>query len=83
MTSQVGLRAEATGFIHTYWYNLMTNIEARAIVTAREKLKRAQKEFAAAQLRDTHYRGVQTFIVSEEPADVHGTFVYRGITYTK
>ena len=61
----------------------MTNIEARAIVTAREKLKRAQKEFAAAQLRDTHYRGVQTYIVSEEPADVHGTFVYRGVSYTK
>ena len=34
-------------------------------------------------LRDTHYRGVSTVIFPEEPQEVHGTFVYRGIKYTK
>lgn len=61
----------------------MTNIEARQIVKAREDLKRAQREYQAAMLRDTHYRGVQTVIVNQEPQEVHGTFVYRGQTYSK
>lgn len=61
----------------------MTNIEVRAIEKAREDLKRAQKEYNRAMLRDTHYRGVATVIVPEESQEVHGTFVYRGIQYTK
>ena len=61
----------------------MTNIEARQIVKAREDLKRAKREFEAAMLRDTHYRGIQTVITNQEPSEVHGTFVYRGQTYTK
>ena len=61
----------------------MTNNETRAIVNAREKLKRAQKEWQRALLRDTHYRGVSTVIFQEEPQDVHGTFTYRGIKYDK
>jgi len=61
----------------------MTNIEVRAIEKAREDLKRAQKEYQMAQLRDTHYRGVQTVIIKEEPQEVHGNFVYRGNSYVK
>ncbi len=41
----------------------MTNIEVRAIEKAREELKRAQKEYKMAQLRDTSYRGVATVII--------------------
>ena len=61
----------------------MSTLEARQIVKARNELKRAQREYQMAMLRDTHYRGVQTVITSEEPAEVHGTFTYRGQTYTK
>ena len=61
----------------------MSNLEARQIVKARNDLKRAQREYQAAMLRDTHYRGVQTIITNEAPAEVHGTFTYRGHTYTK
>jgi hypothetical protein len=61
----------------------MSNIEVRAIEKARDDLKRAQKEYQRAKLRDTHYRGVSTVIFPEEPQEVHGTFVYRGIEYTK
>ena len=61
----------------------MTNIEVRAIEKAREDLKRAQKEYKMAQLRDTSYRGVATVIIKEEPQDVHGNFVYRGNSYVK
>ena len=61
----------------------MTNLQARQIVKAREELKRAQAEFQAAHLRETHYRGVPTITENKQPAEVHGTFVYRGRTYTK
>ena len=61
----------------------MSTLEARQIVKAREELKRAQREYQAAMLRDTHYRGVPTVITKQEPQEVHGTFVYRGRTYTK
>ncbi len=61
----------------------MTNIEVRAIEKARDDLKRAQKEYRRALLRDTHYRGVSTVIFQEEPQDVHGNFTYRGIQYAK
>ena len=60
----------------------MTNLEARQIVKAREELKRAQPEFKRAQLRITHYRGVQTIILDEAPQELHGTFTYRGVTYS-
>ena len=61
----------------------MTNIEVRAIEKAREDLKRAQKEYQMAMLRDTSYRGVATVIIKEEPQEVHGNFVYRGNSYVK
>ena len=61
----------------------MTNIEVRAIEKAREDLKRAQKEYQMAMLRDTSYRGVATVLTKEEPQEVHGTFVYRGNSYVK
>lgn len=61
----------------------MTNNETRAIVNAREKLKRAQKEWQRAMLKETHYRGVSTVNFQEEPQEVHGNFTYRGIQYAK
>ncbi len=61
----------------------MTNIEARAIENARNDLRRAQKEYERALLRDTHYRGVQTIIRPEEPQTPHGVFTYRGVVYNR
>lgn len=61
----------------------MTTIEANAIVKAREEMKRARKELDRAKLHETHYRGVPTRNDSWVRQDVHGTFTYRGIEYTK
>jgi hypothetical protein len=61
----------------------MTTIEANAIVKAREEMKRAKKELDRAKLHETRYRGIPTRNDSWVRKDVHGTFVYRGIEYTK
>ena len=61
----------------------MTTLEVRAIIKAREDLKRAQKEHQRAMLRDTHYRGVRTLIRPQDPQEVRGSFIYRGIRYDK
>ena len=60
----------------------MTTIEAKAIVKAREEVKRAKKELERAQLHETHYRGIPT-VYSWVRKPVHGTFTYRGVAYTK
>ena len=60
----------------------MTNIEARAIENARNEMSRAKKELQRAQLHETRYRGIPT-VNNWLTRDVQGTFVYRGITYTK
>jgi len=60
----------------------MTTIQARSLENARKSLVRARKELELARINDTHYRGVEyTPVFSTH--ETHGTFVYRGRTYTK
>ena len=60
----------------------MTTIQARSLENARKSLARARKELELARINDTHYRGVEYTPVSVSH-ETHGTFVYRGRTYTK
>ena len=60
----------------------MTNIQVMSLEKARKSMARARKELELARINDTHYRGIRTMTVSE-PKETHGTFVYRGRTYTK
>lgn len=61
----------------------MTNIQARAIENARREFDRAKNELNVHRLSETRYRGVPTINERKASAEVHGTFVYRGRTYTK
>ena len=61
----------------------MTKLQARAIENARREFERASKELRTHRLSETAYRGVPTIYERKEAAEVHGTFVYRGRTYTK
>ena len=61
----------------------MTTIQVRAIENARAEMERARKELNLVRLSETRYRGVPTIVDHKEPREVHGTFVYRGHTYTK
>lgn len=60
----------------------MTNIQVMSLENARKSLARARKELELARINDTHYRGVEYTPVSGSH-ETHGTFVYRGRTYTK
>ena len=60
----------------------MTTIEAKAIIKAREEVKRAKKELQRAQLHETRYRGIPT-LNNWLQQDVHGEFTYRGVSYVK
>ena len=60
----------------------MTTIQVMSLDNARKSLVRARKELELARINDTHYRGVEYTPVSGSH-ETHGTFVYRGRTYTK
>ena len=60
----------------------MTNIQVMSLKNARQSMARARKELELARINDTHYRGVEYTPVSTAK-ETHGTFVYRGRTYTK
>ncbi len=60
----------------------MSNVQIMSIESARKKMARARKELELAKLNDTVYRGAR-YSIHHEPAETHGTFVYRGRTYTK
>ncbi len=60
----------------------MTTIQVMSLENARKSLARARKELELARINDTHYRGVEYTPVSGSH-ETHGTFVYRGRTYTK
>ena len=60
----------------------MTNIQIMSLENARKNMVRARKELELARINDTHYRGVQS-ATHAEAKETHGTFVYRGRTYTK
>ena len=61
----------------------MTQLQARAVENARKEFRRAQNELQIHRLSETAYRGVPTITERKEAAAVHGTFIYRGRTYTK
>lgn len=60
----------------------MTNIQVMSIENARKSMARARKELQLAKLNDTVYRGTR-YSIEHQPTGTHGTFVYRGRTYTK
>ena len=60
----------------------MSNVQIMSIEAARKQMARARKELELARINDTHYRGVGYTPVSDSH-ETHGTFVYRGRTYTK
>jgi hypothetical protein len=61
----------------------MTQLQARAIEKARRDFDRARNELNVHRLSETAYRGVPTISERKQAAEVHGTFIYRGRTYTK
>ena len=62
----------------------MSNVMIRGLINAHNKNRRTQNEQARelAHIRHRAYRGVET-IAPVESGEVHGTFTYRGRTYTK
>ena len=60
----------------------MSTVQVMGLVAARKNMTRARKELERARLQDTTYRGVH-YAPQEPAAEAHGTFVYRGQTYTK
>ena len=61
----------------------MSNVQTQGLVHARQNMLRARKEFKAARLREAAYRGVHYDVPNRPEEETHGTFVYRGRTYTK
>ena len=61
----------------------MSNIEAKSIIKSFDRIRRSQKEREYALLHERAYRGVPTKNTSWITKDVHGTFTYRGVEYTK
>ncbi len=61
----------------------MTTVQTQGLVEARRKMVRARKEFESARLREAAYRGVHYDMPNRPQEETHGTFVYRGRTYTK
>mgnify|MGYP001219060823 CR=1 FL=1 len=61
----------------------MTAVETQGLVTARRNVLRARKELESARLREAAYRGVHYDMPNRPQEETHGTFVYRGRTYTK
>ena len=61
----------------------MTTVQTKGLVNARERMLRAQREFKSARLREVSYRGVHYDIPNRPEETTHGSYVYRGRTYTK
>ena len=62
----------------------MSNVMIRGLIKAHNKNRRTQNEQARelAHIRHRAYRGVET-VAETGGEEVHGTFCYRGRTYTK
>lgn len=60
----------------------MTTIQAQSLENARKQMVRARKELELARINETRYRGVEYTPVSRVN-EKHGTYVYRGRSYTK
>ena len=61
----------------------MSNIEAKSIIKAFNRIRRSQKERELALLNERAYRGVPTNNMRWLSSDTHGTFTYRGVEYVK
>mgnify|MGYP003127624362 CR=1 FL=1 len=61
----------------------MTNIEAKSIVKAFDRIRRAGKERELSLLNERAYRGIPTNNLHWISEDKHGTFTYRGVRYVK
>ena len=61
----------------------MTTVQTQGLVNARERMLRAKREFESARLREVAYRGVHYDMPNRPQEETHGSFVYRGRTYTK
>lgn len=60
----------------------MSTVQVMGLEKARQEMIRARKEFERAKLQDTAYRGVH-YVPNRPCTGTHGTFVYRGHTYSK
>ncbi len=62
----------------------MSNVMIRGLMKAHQKNRRAanEQQRELAHLRHRAYRGCET-TASNGGEEVHGTFCYRGRTYTK
>ena len=62
----------------------MNNVEIRGLMNVHNKNRRSanEQQRELAHLRHRAYRGVVT-TASPTGEEVHGTFVYRGHSYTK
>ena len=62
----------------------MSNVQIRGLMKVHKANRRAANEQARelAHLRHRAYRGCEN-ITTEGGGEVHGTFCYRGRTYTK
>ncbi len=61
----------------------MTNIEAKSIVKAFNRIRRSANERELAWINERAYRGVPTNNMRAFKRDVHGVFTYRGVEYVK
>ena len=61
----------------------MTTVQTQGLLNARERMLRAKREFESARIREVAYRGVHYDVPNRPQEETHGTFVYRGRTYTK
>jgi hypothetical protein len=61
----------------------MTNIEAKSIVKAFNRIRRSASERELAWINERAYRGVPTNNIQVFKKDVHGNFTYRGVQYVK
>ena len=62
----------------------MTNVTVRGLMKVHKENRRAanEQQRELAHLRHRAYRGCET-VASTKSKEVHGTFCYRGRTYTK
>ena len=61
----------------------MTTVETQGLINARRNVLRARKELESARIREVAYRGVHYDLPNRPEEETHGTFVYRGRTYSK
>jgi len=61
----------------------MTNVQVRGLTNTRKQIQRAKLELSTLRLRETTYRGVHYDMPNRPEEATHGTFVYRGRTYSK